>query len=164
MSTTGTEGVSRRSEAPEETERWGAALASGLQAGDLILLHGPLGSGKTCFVTGLARGLGVRGRVRSPSFGLIHEMHGRVLLAHVDLYRLSEREADRLGLEELRDRAVLAVEWGERLPASWDEDALAITLRILGPASRELTARGRGPRGGQLLEAWRALDPVTRDA
>ena len=154
----------RRSEAPEETERWGASLAASLEAGDLLLLHGPLGSGKTCFVTGLARGLGARGRVRSPSFGLIHEMQGRVFLAHVDLYRLSEREAERLGLEELRERGVLAVEWGERLAPAWQDDALELSFRILGPHVRELTARGRGSRGAALLEVWRALDPVARGA
>ena len=156
--------VARRSAAPEETEGWGASLAPALEAGDLLLLRGPLGSGKTCFVTGLARGLGARGRVRSPSFGLIHEMNGRVFLAHVDLYRLSEREAERLGLEELRERGVLAVEWGERLLPAWRDDALEITFRILGPTARELTGRGHGPRGAALLEAWRALDPAARGA
>lgn len=158
------EAFARRSEAPETTEGWGASLASALEVGDLILLHGPLGSGKTCFVTGLARGLGVSGRVRSPSFGLIHEQHGRLLLAHVDLYRLSEHEAGRLGLEELRERGALVVEWGERLPAVWREDALAIEFRLLGRTTRELTAGARGARGLALLEAWRALRGVERGA
>jgi tRNA threonylcarbamoyladenosine biosynthesis protein TsaE len=151
-----TAGIARRSDSPEATERCGEALAPALSAGDVITLHGPLGSGKTCFVSGLARGLEVRGRVRSPSFGLIHELHGRLLLAHVDLYRLSEREAEGLGLEDLRERAVLVVEWGERLPAALREDELAITFRALSPASRELTARARGERGRVLLDAWRA--------
>ena len=164
MSATDAEGFARRSEAPEETEGWGERLAAALELGDVVLLHGALGSGKTCFVTGLARGLGVRGRVRSPSFGLIHEMHGRVLLAHVDLYRLDEREADRLGLEDLRERSVLVVEWGERLPSPWQQDALSIQFRMRGPMQRELTAHGRGPRGRTLLEAWRALDASARNA
>jgi tRNA threonylcarbamoyladenosine biosynthesis protein TsaE len=155
----GTAGTTRRSGSPEETERLGEALAPALQAGDVVTLHGPLGAGKTCFVTGLARGLGVRGRVRSPSFGLIHELHGRILLAHVDLYRLSEREAEGLGLEELGDRAALVVEWGERLPAPLRESELAITFRVLGEQARELTARARGSRGEALLHAWR----LTRD-
>jgi tRNA threonylcarbamoyladenosine biosynthesis protein TsaE len=151
-----TTGIARRSDSPEETERRGEALAPALQPGDVVTLHGPLGSGKTCFVTGLARGLGVRGRVRSPSFGLIHELHGRLLLVHVDLYRLSEREAEGLGLEELRERAALVVEWGERLPASLRDDELAIDFRAVGARTRELTARARGSRGQALLEAWRA--------
>ena len=163
MSATDPEGLARRSDAPEETERWGAGLAAALEVGDAVLLHGPLGSGKTCFVSGLARGLGVRGRVRSPSFGLIHEMHGRVLLAHVDLYRLDPREADRLGLEELREHSVLAVEWGERLSSPWHEDALEIEFRMLGPTARELAARGRGARGSALLDAWRALGAAARN-
>jgi tRNA threonylcarbamoyladenosine biosynthesis protein TsaE len=158
------EAFARSSGAPETTERWGEGLASVLAVGDVVLLRGPLGSGKTCFVTGLARGLAVRGRVRSPSFGLIHEMHGRVLLVHVDLYRLDEREADRLGLEELRERGVLAVEWGERLPSPWHEDALTIEFVMLGASERELTARGRGPRGRVLLDGWRALGAPARRA
>jgi tRNA threonylcarbamoyladenosine biosynthesis protein TsaE len=130
----------------------------------VVLLHGALGSGKTCFVTGLARGLGVRGRVRSPSFGLIHEMHGRVLLAHVDLYRLDEREADRLGSKICASAPCSSWSGGERLPSPWQQDALSIQFRMRGPTQRELTAHGRSPRGRTLLEAWRALDASARNA
>ena len=164
MSVDGGAAVSRRSDSPTETERLGAALALALEIGDVLTLRGPLGSGKTCFVTGLARGLAVKGRVRSPSFGLVHELQGRLLLAHVDLYRLSEREADALGLEELHERGVLAVEWGEKLPPALRADELAISFRAPAVEVRELTALGRGPRGGALLEAWRALVVASRES
>ncbi|TMQ70595.1 MAG: tRNA (adenosine(37)-N6)-threonylcarbamoyltransferase complex ATPase subunit type 1 TsaE [Candidatus Eisenbacteria bacterium] len=154
----------RRSDAAAETESFGAALAPALAIGDVLTLHGPLGSGKTCFVTGLARGLGVRGRVRSPSFGLIHEMSGRLPLAHVDLYRLAEREAEGLGLEELCERAVLVVEWGEKLPSALRQDALAIEFRMLGTDSRQICACARGERGVALWNAWREIETPRRPA
>jgi tRNA threonylcarbamoyladenosine biosynthesis protein TsaE len=150
------------SEAPEETERRGELLANALRAGDVVLLMGPLGAGKTRFVTGLARGLDARGRVRSPSFGLVHEYAGRLALVHVDLYRLSEREAGALGLEELLERAALVVEWGERLPESLRRDALELTFAIAGPERRTIAPAASGPRGAELLEAWRAGAPTSR--
>jgi len=82
------------------TEALGAAFAAGLEAGDVIVLTGPLGAGKTRFVAGMARGLEARSRVRSPSFTLINEYRGDRLLLHLDLYRLEPREAEGLGLEE----------------------------------------------------------------
>ncbi len=150
--------ASRASDSPARTEAWAAALAPALTVGDVIILRGPLGAGKTCFVIGLARGLVAPARVRSPSFGLIHELHGRLLLVHVDLYRLAEREAAGLGLDELLERGVLAVEWGEKLPPALRADALEIEFAIRGAATRELTARAHGVRGQALLAAWQALD------
>jgi tRNA threonylcarbamoyladenosine biosynthesis protein TsaE len=146
----------RESASPEETERLGEALAGALRAGDLVSLLGPLGSGKTRFVVGLARGLGVSGRVRSPSFGLVHEYPGRELLIHADLYRLAEREAESLGLDELLEQGVLVVEWGEKLPRSLRRDSLEIRFTILSPERRSIAAAGSGPRGAELLAAWGA--------
>jgi tRNA threonylcarbamoyladenosine biosynthesis protein TsaE len=147
----------RRTDSAEETERLGAGLAPALRAGDVVVLSGPLGSGKTRFATGVAAGLGARGRVRSPSFTLVHEHGGDPPLAHVDLYRLEAAEAERLGLDELREQAVLVVEWGERLPERLGRDALLLSFEILGPGARAITARARGPRGQALLAAWRRL-------
>jgi len=101
-----------------ETEALGARLAATLRAGDVVLLSGPLGAGKTAFVRGLAVGLGVSAaEVSSPTFTLIHEYRGgRLTLFHVDLYRLTSAGADDLGLQELGvDDGVLAIEWSERL-------------------------------------------------
>jgi tRNA threonylcarbamoyladenosine biosynthesis protein TsaE len=158
----GSAGIARRSDSPDATEQLGAALAPALEVGDVVTLVGPLGSGKTCFVAGLARGLSVSGRVRSPSFGLIHELSGRLPVAHVDLYRLGETEAESLGLEELRERRVLVVEWGERLPRALRAESLAIEFQATGPETRVLTATALGRRGEALLAAWRVAIPSPR--
>ena len=105
----------------EETEALGERLATTLHAGDVVLLSGPLGAGKTAFVRGLARGLGLSAtEVSSPTFTLIHEYRGgRLTLFHVDLYRLTSADADDLGLQELGvDDGVLAIEGPERLARS----------------------------------------------
>src|SRR5207247_5170994 len=98
----------------------GRTLAATLSAGDVILLYGDLGAGKTAFVRGLAEGLGVPSDdVSSPTFTLIQEYRGgRLPLFHVDLYRLNDpREIDDLGLDEIAEGGVLAIEWAEKLPA-----------------------------------------------
>jgi len=115
-----TETVTTRSEA--ETSALGRELAQTLSAGDVVLLFGDLGAGKTAFVKGLAEGLGVaRDEVSSPTFTLVQEYRGgRLTLFHVDLYRLNDpREIDDLGLDEIADDGVLAIEWAEKL----DDDA-----------------------------------------
>ena len=109
----------------EETSAAGERLAGRTTAGDVVLLYGDLGAGKTAFVRGLARGLGASpDDVSSPTFTLVQEYHGRVTLHHVDLYRLKEIEVGDLGLDELTsERAVVAVEWAERWedapPRAW---------------------------------------------
>lgn len=150
-------GVRRVSASAEETERLGATLAAALGAGDVLVLTGPLGSGKTRFVAGLARGLGARSRVRSPSFTLLNEYRGALTLHHLDLYRLEGRDVDGLGLEEVVDDGALAVEWGEKLPAWLREDALTLVFEVLSECERALTAGAAGPRGAALLGAWERL-------
>ena len=112
-----TRALTTRSEA--DTAQVGRDLASTLQAGDVVLLSGDLGAGKTAFVKGLAEGLGVaRDDVSSPTFTLVQEYRGgRLPLFHVDLYRLNDpREIEDLGLEEIAAAGVLAIEWAEKLP------------------------------------------------
>jgi tRNA threonylcarbamoyladenosine biosynthesis protein TsaE len=102
-----------------ETAAIGRVLAATLSAGDVVLLFGDLGAGKTAFVRGLAEGLGVpRDEVSSPTFTLVQEYRGgRLPLFHVDLYRLNDpREVDDLGLEEIAEEGVLAIEWADKLP------------------------------------------------
>ena len=101
-----------------ETSAVGREVAATLSAGDVVLLYGDLGAGKTAFVRGLAEGLGVApAEVSSPTFTLVQEYRGgRVTLVHVDLYRLNDpREIDDLGLEEIGADAVLTIEWAEKL-------------------------------------------------
>ena len=118
------------SQSEDDTAALGRELAPTLSAGDVVLLYGDLGAGKTAFVRGLAEGLGVSPEdVSSPTFTLIQEYRGgRVPLIHVDLYRLDNaREIDELGLEELGLNSVLAIEWAEKLPRPIAE---AIEIRI----------------------------------
>ena len=93
-------------------------FASRLEPGDVLLIEGPLGAGKTAFVRGIAQGLGLSGdEVSSPTFTLIQEYDGgRLKLFHADLYRLTPVEAADLGLDETGDGGVLAVEWPDRWP------------------------------------------------
>jgi tRNA threonylcarbamoyladenosine biosynthesis protein TsaE len=129
-----------------QTAAVGRDLAGTLRAGDVVLLYGDLGAGKTAFVKGLAEGLGVaREEVSSPTFTLVQEYRGgRLTLYHVDLYRLDDpREIDDLGLDEIAANGVLAIEWAEKLDATLkpsryvevriahrEDDARTIQLRI----------------------------------
>ena len=102
----------------DETAAVARAMAAGLRAGDVLLLSGNLGAGKTAFVRGLAEGLGIDPReVSSPTFTLVHEYRsGRLPLVHVDLYRLDRAELDEIGLDpDLAAEGVVAIEWAERL-------------------------------------------------
>lgn len=105
---------------PEETQSFAEQFAGELQGGEIILLSGDLGSGKTTFIRGLARGLNIDDPdgVSSPSYTIINDYPGEVTLLHVDLYRLNDdQEIIELALEELlTDNSVMAIEWGERLP------------------------------------------------
>jgi tRNA threonylcarbamoyladenosine biosynthesis protein TsaE len=127
------------SHSERETEQAGIALGRQLRAGQVILLSGPLGAGKTAFARGLAEGLGcdLEG-VSSPTFTIIQEYGGPVRLQHVDLYRLAPREVDDLLLEDLLDDAVMAVEWPDRwhrAPAS----AIRVSIEPVGETDRRLT-------------------------
>ena len=99
------------------TRELGARLASAARAGDLVCLRGDLGAGKTQIAKGFGAGLGVTDPILSPTFILMAEYAGRLPLFHVDLYRLNDpREIDDLGLDEIAEDGVLAIEWAERHP------------------------------------------------
>jgi tRNA threonylcarbamoyladenosine biosynthesis protein TsaE len=147
---------------PEETLVLGSALAPALVPGDVISLSGDLGAGKTTFVRGVAKALGVTGRVTSPTFTIVHQHSGRYPLVHMDVYRLeSFQEVLDLGFEELLDpEAILLVEWGEAVAPLLPRRHLEIELRrptSSGPSERILTFRPRGEQWSHKLDSMRAL-------
>ncbi len=134
------------------TEQAGVALATLLRAGDLVILTGPLGAGKTTFTRGIGRGLGVRGPVASPTFVIarVHpSMCGGPDLVHVDAYRLAgPADLDDLDLEADAADSVTVVEWGRGKAEQMSTDRLEIELVAAGPdgEQRALTVRAAGPR------------------
>jgi tRNA threonylcarbamoyladenosine biosynthesis protein TsaE len=125
----------------EETMAVARQLAASLGAGDVLLLSGDLGAGKTAFVRGLAQGLGINeDEVTSLTFTLVHEYRGgRLTLYHVDLYRLDRTATDDLGLDELGVAdGVLAIEWPDRLTHQLP-GARAIDIKIVDDTTRQIT-------------------------
>jgi tRNA threonylcarbamoyladenosine biosynthesis protein TsaE len=141
-----------RTDSPEATRQLAARLGAHLQAGDVVALYGDLGAGKTCFVQGLAAGMGIRDHVTSPTFILVRTHPGTPALCHADAYRLeSPAELEDLGLEDLLAEAVLAIEWAEKVQEALPTDRLEVTLRILDDDARELTFCAGGERSEAVL-------------
>lgn len=136
-----------------ETQALGERLGRALVAGDVVALTGDLGAGKTSFVQGLARGLGVRGRVASPSFTIVNEHEGRVPLFHVDFYRLEgASELDHIGFDDYFARGgVVVVEWADRFPEALPAERLDIRIEIVGDDVRRLHVGG--PSAARLASA-----------
>ena len=129
---------------PEQTEALGAALAARLWPGAVIAYRGDLGAGKTAFTRGLARGLGVREPVTSPTYTIVNEyLGGRLPLFHFDMYRLgSEDELFDIGWEDYLDRSgICAVEWSENVWGAM-EDAIVITVSRLDESTRRIEIEG----------------------
>ena len=118
------------SHSPEETEAIGQTLGERLNPGTVLAYLGDLGMGKTAFTRGLARGLGCRGRVTSPTFTIVNEYEGKIPLFHFDMYRLTDSEdLFDIGWEDYLERGgVCAVEWSERISDALPEDTLYITI------------------------------------
>lgn len=146
---------------PDETSALGQRLGAVLTEGAVVLLHGDLGAGKTCFAQGVARGLGVRGPVQSPTFVLVSEYpDARVPLRHADLYRLGHLDEGRaLALEERvgLDGAWL-IEWPDRFLALLPDDRIEVRLAHAddpgAPDERHAEVVATGPRHARLLDAW----------
>lgn len=124
----------------EETRRLGIALAALLRPGDVVLLVGELGAGKTCLAQGIANGLGIAERVTSPTFTLLREYEGSPPLYHLDAYRLDgPGDLAELGIEEYLDGdGILLVEWGDRVRGFFGGDMLEVTLEFSGGDRREV--------------------------
>jgi len=130
--------------APEETEAVGRALAAHLQPGTVIAYEGDLGAGKTAFTRGLAQGLGAKDPVTSPTYTIVNEyLSGRLPLFHFDMYRLScSDDLFDIGWEDYLERGgVCAVEWSENV-ADALEDAIRIRIEKTGEESRRITIEG----------------------
>ncbi|MDE0354301.1 MAG: tRNA (adenosine(37)-N6)-threonylcarbamoyltransferase complex ATPase subunit type 1 TsaE [Deltaproteobacteria bacterium] len=140
---------------PEGTRALGRVLAGVLRGGEILGLSGDLGSGKTCFVHGLAEGLEVGGKswVRSPTFTLINEYEGRLPLVHVDLFRVAQgAEMEDLHLEEyFASGSVCVIEWFERLDAVGVDEFLGIAFHYVDEERRELRFVPNGRRYEQLV-------------
>ena len=139
------------------TIRAARRIAALLEPGDLVLLEGPLGAGKTYLVRAILRALGVgrEHRVTSPTFALVHTYRGRIEVWHADLYRLSHAdEVEGLGLRAARDLgAALLVEWGDRFRRELGGDALLASLAV---SPRQVSLSASGPRSLALLGALAA--------
>jgi len=148
-----------RARTAEETREVGEAMSASLRARDAVVLTGELGAGKTTFVQGVARGLGIEDQVSSPTFTLVKEYRGILDIAHVDVYRL-ERVQDvvDLGLDELGDgEGVLLVEWGDAVEDLLPDERLRVEL-----TTEDLVSEVRRLRisalGASWQERWGALE------
>ena len=139
---------------PAETQALGEVIGLHTCPGDIILLSGPLGAGKTCLTQGIARGLGIPDNTPSPTFMLVREYHGRLPFYHLDLYRLDFKEISELGLDEyLCGEGVSVVEWADKDPALMKTDHLLIEISYTGDCSRLLGVQPLGERYIELAVA-----------
>ncbi len=149
----------------KQTQRFGALLGALLLAGDVVLLQGDLGAGKTALTQGIGMGMGVRGVINSPTFTILKEYTGRLPLYHFDLYRIEDpEEVHTLGFEDyLSGDGVGVVEWAERgefadgADEPWPASYLRVRLSADASGSREtrlIDVEGVGPRGATLQSAW----------
>lgn len=137
-----------RTAAPDETKALAAALATVVDDGDLLVLVGDLGAGKTAFTQGFAAALGVTDPVTSPTFTLANRYEGRLVVNHLDVYRIEAlEEAQDLALVELLDDGVTLVEWGDVILPALPDDRLDIRITFgSGDDDRELALTAVGPR------------------
>lgn len=137
----------------EETQALGRRLGALLGPGDVVLLHGPLGAGKTTLTQGIAWGAGVTGYAHSPTFVLVHEYAGRIPIYHLDLYRTGGvLEVYDLAIEEMLESGACIVEWAEKTPAVFPPEHLDVDLDFGdAPDARRLRLAGHGQRHGWLV-------------
>ena len=142
----------------EQTQYLGTILGKLAMGGDIFLLTGDLGSGKTCLTQGIAWGLGVEEHAFSPTFVLVREYHGRLPLYHIDLYRLDRiEEIIDLALEQyFNNEGICVVEWAEKGKEVLPDENLLIKLEYTSPTDRLLLLEPHGERYEQLLKFLKA--------
>jgi tRNA threonylcarbamoyladenosine biosynthesis protein TsaE len=140
-----------------QTQRLGARLGELLRGGELILLDGDLGTGKTVFAQGIAQGLGITETVNSPTFTLLKEYHGRLPLYHFDLYRLDDpEEVVALGFEDyFYGQGICVVEWAYKAEEIWPVEHLRVYLKVVSDTKRGLIFQAHGTLYAQILQAFR---------
>ena len=140
--------ASRRTASAAATRKLGERIGRMLRAGDVVLLSGELGAGKTVLAQGIGRGMGVADPIKSSSFVIMNEYDGESLrLYHADLYRLEDpMQVAELALPELAATGVLVIEWPERAEAELPEEHLAVRLAYDGATGRTVEVEGRGAR------------------
>lgn len=133
-----------RSESAEETEKLGEKLGNQLRKGQVVSLRGSLGAGKTVLAKGIAKALGIKEAIVSPTFTIVQEYDGREKLYHLDLYRLSgDDEFESMGGEEfLYSDGITLIEWSEKIEDMLPDDTLFLTVRINNDLSRTITLEG----------------------
>ena len=136
------------SHSPEETQRFGIRIGELAKPGDIFLLVGGLGTGKTCLVQGIAWGLGIKEYAASPSFVVIRELYGRLPLYHIDLYRLNHiEEIVELGLDDyLYGNGICVMEWAEKGLSVLPTEHLLIQIGYLSDTERSFQLKPRGKR------------------
>lgn len=147
----------RKTASTEATKQLAETLAPYLHPGDVVVLSGDLGAGKTQFVQGVAAGLGISSQVTSPTFNILLEYHqGRIPLYHFDLYRLDEQdELEDTGYYDTIDAdGVSFIEWGEKFPGALPYGYLEIRILVTEDGGRRVLAHALGNRARQLLTVW----------
>ncbi len=141
------------SHSPEETQKLGVSFGSLALPGDIFLLVGKLGTGKTCLTQGVAWGLGIKEYAASPSFVLVRELYGRLPLYHIDLYRLDNiEEIAELGLDDyLYGNGVCVVEWAEKGKGVLPAEHLLIEISYFNDSKRRLQLKPSGQRYQEML-------------
>lgn len=131
-----------QSNSPKQTEEIASNFGKSLRGGEVIAFQGGMGVGKTAFVRGLADGMAVRGEVSSPTFALVHEYRGAIMLYHFDMYRITDLDdLYSTGFFDYMDQenAVLAIEWSEQIAEALPDDTIVVTIQITAPEARTIT-------------------------
>jgi len=144
----------------DETQHLGRHIGELAIAGDIFLLVGGLGVGKTCLAQGIAWGLDIKEYTLSPSFVLIRELHGRLPLYHVDLYRLERlEEIAELGLDDyLYGKGICVIEWAENGLSILPPEHLLVKINYLGDAKRHFQLKPNGRRYLEIVNQLKSLD------
>ena len=146
---------------PTATRELGQRIGQQLKAGSVIALIGELGCGKTCFTKGLCAGLGIPGKqVNSPTFAFVNEYQGRLLVLHLDLYRIDDMSAGLdVGIMDYlarTEKGVAIIEWADRVLPLLPEDRLAVRFDVLSARKRQLELTARGKRFGRIIRELEA--------